>query len=119
MHRRLAVQTLGVLLLAIVAGPTRADGIRVSIEKLALTPPQVSAHVGDTIQWVNADFVTHTATARNGDWDVMIPADPPRIWFSRPGNGRLLLQVPPQHDGSDIGRQMTQSTGRHCVSRCS
>ena len=79
MNRRLAVQTLGVLLLAIVAGPTRADGIRVSIEKLAFTPPQVSAHVGDTIQWVNADFVTHTATARNGDWDVMIPADPPRI----------------------------------------
>ena len=45
------------------------------IEKLGFTPAQVSAHVGDTIEWVNADFVAHTATARNGAWDVMIPAN--------------------------------------------
>ena len=38
------------------------------MEKLAFVPAQVSAHVGDTIEWVNADFVAHTATARNGAW---------------------------------------------------
>ena len=38
-------------------------------------PTQASAYVGDTIEWVNADFVAHTATARNGAWDVMIPAN--------------------------------------------
>jgi plastocyanin len=27
-------------------------------------PQQISAHVGDTIEWVNADIVAHTATAR-------------------------------------------------------
>ena len=37
-------------------------------------PPQVSAHVGDTIEWPSSDFVAHTATARNKDWDVAIPA---------------------------------------------
>jgi plastocyanin len=26
----------------------------------------VSAQVGDTIEWTNADFVAHTATARDG-----------------------------------------------------
>ena len=47
--------------------------IQVKIEKLAFMPSQITAHVGDTIEWVNADFVAHTATARDGTWDVMIP----------------------------------------------
>src|SRR5262249_42950863 len=32
----------------------------------------VSARVGDTVEWVNGDIVAHTATARNGAWDVMV-----------------------------------------------
>jgi len=43
------------------------------MEKLAFVPAEVSARVGDTIEWVNADFVAHTATARDGAWDVLIP----------------------------------------------
>ena len=43
------------------------------MEKLTFVPAQVSAHVGDTIEWVNTDFVAHTATARDGAWDVLIP----------------------------------------------
>ncbi len=40
------------------------------MEKLGFVPSEVSAHVGDTIEWINADFVAPTATAR----DVLIPA---------------------------------------------
>jgi plastocyanin len=76
MAREIALWTLGALGLALaVAGPVRAEVIEVKIEKLAFTPAQVSAHVGDTIEWTNADFVAHTATARDGAWDVMIPAN--------------------------------------------
>ena len=75
MPRRMAVAMLGALVLAFMAGATRAEVIQVRIEKLAFAPAQVSAHVGDTIEWINADFVAHTATARNGAWDVMIPAN--------------------------------------------
>ena len=50
------------------------ETIRVVIENLKFDPPQVSAHVGDTIEWANRDFVAHTATARNKDWDVTIPS---------------------------------------------
>ncbi len=75
MCRAIAVLTLGALALALATGAARAELIQVKIEKLAFTPAQVSAHVGDTIEWVNADFVAHTATARNGAWDVMIPAN--------------------------------------------
>jgi plastocyanin len=53
-----------------VAPAFSADTIRVAIDKLTFAPAQVSAHVGDTIEWVNRDFIAHTATARNQDWDV-------------------------------------------------
>jgi plastocyanin len=73
-----AIPTLGTLVLALLVGSARAEVVQVRIEKLAFAPPQVSAHVGDTIEWVNADFVAHSATARNGAWDVMIPANATR-----------------------------------------
>jgi hypothetical protein len=38
-------------------------------------PAEVTAHVRDTIEWVNTDFVAHTATARDGAWDVVIPVN--------------------------------------------
>jgi len=38
-----------------------------------IAPAEASAKVGDTIEWVNKDVLAHTATARNGDFDVTIP----------------------------------------------
>ncbi len=54
------------------AGPVRAEVIHVTIEQIAFMPAQVSAYVGDTIEWDNKDIVAHTATARDGAWDVVI-----------------------------------------------
>ena len=42
------------------------------IKELGYEPAQISAKVGDTVEWVNKRFFAHTATVR-GDWDVMIP----------------------------------------------
>ena len=50
----------------------RPQTIQITIQNLVNTPAEVSAKVGDTIEWVNKDILAHTATARNGDWDVMI-----------------------------------------------
>ena len=75
-----------------------AETIRVTIDKLKFTPTQVSAHVGDTIEWVSSDFVAHTATARNKDWDVAIPAN---------GTGHITLQ----HAGDAIPL-MTMTSAR-------
>ena len=49
-----------------------AETIQITIDKLAFAPAEVSARVGDTIEWVNKDVLAHTATATNKDWDVMI-----------------------------------------------
>ena len=50
----------------------QAATIQITIQNLVNTPAEVSAKVGDTIAWINKDVLAHTATAKNGDWDVMI-----------------------------------------------
>jgi plastocyanin len=54
-------------------GTAAAATVRVTIDKLAFSPVNVEVHVGDTVEWVNHDFVAHTATAKARGWDVMIP----------------------------------------------
>ena len=64
---------LATMLAAASAVPAHAETIQVSMEKMVFAPAELKAKVGDTIAWVNNDILIHTATARNGDWDVIIP----------------------------------------------
>ena len=50
-----------------------AETIQISMENLVISPAAATAKVGDTIEWINKDIFVHTATARNGDWDVTMP----------------------------------------------
>lgn len=61
--------------LALGAMPASAHAatIQIVMENLVISPAEVSAKVGDTIEWINKDIFAHTATARNGDFDVTIP----------------------------------------------
>jgi plastocyanin len=68
-------QMLGALILVVTTGVVRADTIQVKMEKLGFVPAEITAHVGDSIEWVNYDFVAHAATARDGSWDVLIPVN--------------------------------------------
>lgn len=60
---------------ALLSASAQAATIRITIKDLVYSPATVQAKVGDTVEWINHDVVAHTATARNGDWDVMIPAN--------------------------------------------
>jgi plastocyanin len=51
----------------------QAETLQVTIDKLVYSPAEVRAKVGDTVVWVNKDFVAHTTTVRGG-WDVSIEA---------------------------------------------
>ena len=62
--------------LALLAGatvPAQAATIQIVMDNLVVSPAQVTARVGDTIEWINKDIFAHTATARNGDFDVPMP----------------------------------------------
>ena len=61
------------LALAASAVPAQAATIQIVMQDLVFAPTEVSAHVGDTIEWVNRDVFAHTATARDGDFDVNLP----------------------------------------------
>ncbi|WP_354135712.1 cupredoxin family copper-binding protein [Bradyrhizobium sp. LB11.1] len=53
--------------------PAHAATIEITMENLVISPAEVSAKVGDTIVWINKDVFAHTATAKNGDFDVTLP----------------------------------------------
>lgn len=53
---------------ALGAAAGRVHVVRVNKMKFGPTPEGVK--VGDTIEWVNDDFLRHTATARSGAFDV-------------------------------------------------
>ncbi len=69
--------------------PADAATIEITMENLVISPAEASAKVGDTIEWINKDVLAHTATARNGDWDVTLPPKK---------NGSLVVKKPGAFD---------------------
>ena len=67
--------TLSIVAALMLAGsvPAHAATIQITMENLVIAPSEASAKVGDTIEWINKDVFAHTATARNGDFDVTMP----------------------------------------------
>lgn len=59
------------LLISIPCGRA-SEVVKVAIGDLAFAPADIKAHVGDTIEWHNGDFIDHTATDKGGAWDVTI-----------------------------------------------
>ena len=72
MMPRWVVPTLTALALGIPVS-AHAATIQLSMENLVISPAEATAKVGDTIEWINKDIFAHTATARNGDFDVAMP----------------------------------------------
>jgi plastocyanin len=50
-----------------------AATIQIIMENLVIAPAEATGKVGDTIELINKDIFVHTATARNGDFDVTMP----------------------------------------------
>jgi len=69
---RWTLSTVAALLLA-TPNSAHAATIQITMENLVISPAEASAKVGDTVEWINKDVFVHTATARNGDWDVNLP----------------------------------------------
>jgi plastocyanin len=66
-----------------VAAPAGASVRIIVIGGLAFAPAPSGLKVGDTILWVNLDRFEHTATARNGAFDVDLKPG---------GRGRTVLR---------------------------
>ena len=73
MCRECYLPVVTALLFGAMAVPAQAATIQITSTDLVFGPSEVPARVGDTIEWINKDVFAHTATARNGDFDVMMP----------------------------------------------
>jgi plastocyanin len=61
-------------LLGAATAPPRAPATyTVVIDKMKFGAVPANARVGDTILWVNRDMFRHTATARDGSFDIDLP----------------------------------------------
>ena len=61
------------MLLSLALSPPAVAAPKVHVvvmDKLKFGPVPAGLHVGDTIRWVNKDLFRHTATARNGSFNV-------------------------------------------------
>src|SRR3546814_9831353 len=80
----LAIATVPLL---VAAAPTpRVHSI--VIDKMKFGPAQAELRAGDTILWVNKDLFRHTATARDGSFNVDLPAGK---------SGRTVLKRSEEH----------------------
>jgi plastocyanin len=73
-RRALFAASAGTLLLAISPAAAAPHSYTVVIEKLKFAPLPAQLHKGDTIVWVNHDFLRHSATAADHSFDVDLPA---------------------------------------------
>jgi plastocyanin len=91
---------LAACVVAAFGAPAAAETIHIEMQNLGYSPATVSAHVGDTVEWANGDFLAHTATARSKEWDVMLlPKKTGRIVLKRSGDIEYYCRFHPNMVG--------------------
>jgi plastocyanin len=96
----------GALLLAAVLAlgspATAAPAVyRVTIADMTFGPTPAKARAGDTIEWINADILQHSATAKDGSFDVTLaPKAHVRTVLKRAGTVAFYCRYHPAMVGS-------------------
>jgi plastocyanin len=70
---KLGAVAIGALLLAATPAAAAAHSYTVIIDKMKFGAVPTSLHVGDSITWVNRDFIRHTASAADHSFDADLP----------------------------------------------
>src|SRR5689334_2043608 len=73
MHRGSLRIVIAALVSGRMAARVHAATIQIVMANLVISPTEATAKVGDTLELVNKDVFAHTATAKNGDFDVTMP----------------------------------------------
>ena len=74
--------------------PSRSGPIEA--QRLAFGSPPAGLRVGDTVEWVNKDIFQHTATARDGSFNLVLPPNGrARVTLRRPGAIQVYCRYHP------------------------
>jgi plastocyanin len=70
---------------------------------VSFAPGEVTAMVGDSVEWKNDDIVDHTATDRAGSFDVDVrPGEAKRARLDHAGRIQYFCRYHPNMTGSNI-----------------
>jgi plastocyanin len=87
---------------ALNSQPMRAESVQVTISNLQYSPAEIKAKIGDSVVWMNKDFVAHTATGAGG-WGVNIESDKSsRLVLKKPGTLDYYCRFHPNMTGKII-----------------
>lgn len=101
MPKRTVAMLAGLIQLALIIPTQGGETVRVKITDLAFSPAEITVQPGDTVEWVNEDFIEHTATETSEDWDVVIPAEASaRREFLHAGSFSYYCRVHPGMTGT-------------------
>jgi plastocyanin len=77
----------------------------VTIQQMRFGATPATLRVGDSIEWVNDDIFLHSATARDGSFDVELkPKAHARTTFQRPGTYPFACRYHPGMTGTVVVR---------------
>lgn len=70
------------------------------MKDVAFVPARIRVRVGDTVEWVNADMVAHTATSKQDGFDVNVPpSDRGSAVMTRAGTFGYICRYHPNMQG--------------------
>lgn len=85
---------------AVFVAPAMAATLQRSIHDMSFGASPITAHVGDSIEWTNNDFVAHSVTARDGSFDVTIfPGKTGRTVLTKAGKIAFFCRFHPTMTG--------------------
>ena len=81
----------------------QAQTHRIEMKGVAFAPTQVTARVGDTLEWNNGDFAAHAATSKEAGFDVNVPPGKKgSTVVQRPGTFSYLCRYHPNMTGQVV-----------------
>ena len=87
---------------ATLTQPVAAQGRthRIDMKTVSFVPAQVTVSVGDTLEWDNSDIVAHTATSKEGGFDVnVLPGRKGSTVVKAPGTLNYVCRYHPNMKG--------------------
>src|SRR3954449_4477641 len=93
----------GATLAVVLGGQARPPAThRVAMKAIDYAPKQVTARVGDTVEWANEDVVAHTATLK-GAWDVnVLPHRRGSVTIKTAGTFTYICRYHPNMNGEIV-----------------
>ena len=100
----LAAAAVG-LAVATLTQPASAEGQghRIEMKDVAFAPAQIAVRNGDAVEWANGDIVAHTATSKEGGFDVnVLPGRKSIAVMTRPGTFSYTCRYHPNMKGQVV-----------------